>query len=81
MRVDSAAQVGCIILHSVLQIYTFQVLSEQVANALGKNEVSETAKLVCYIDKFFDCFNVTNVKTGIYQKKRFRDPYVKMTFV
>jgi len=59
------------------------VLSEQVANALdhsGKDEVSETAKFVRFMDKFFDCFNVTNLKTGIHQNKRFRDPYVKNDF-
>lgn len=59
------------------------MLSEQVANALdhsGKDEVSETAKFVRFMDKFFDCFNVTNLKTGIHQNKRFRDPYVKNDF-
>jgi len=57
------------------------VLSEHVANAFdhsGKDEVSETAKFVRNMDKFFDCFNVTNLKTGIYQNKPFHYPYVRL---
>ena len=56
----------------------FKVLSEQVAHALErtkKEDVSETIKFVRYMDKFFDCLNVTNFNSGIHKKKRFQEPY------
>ena len=40
-----------------------KVLSETVANGLRftfKEEARETANFVEEVDKFFDCFNVTN---------------------
>lgn len=63
--------------------YALQVMSERVAAALDqtkKDDVTETAKFVRYIDRFFDCFNVSNWNTGYYKRKRFRDPYVKNDF-
>jgi len=59
--------------------YALQLLSEQVANGLDytkKDDITETAKFVRYIDKFFDCFNVSNWNTGYHKRKRFRDPYI-----
>ena len=78
MRVDLAAQV-CFIVLSAMCCYMFlQVLSEQVAHALEQtrgDEVSETIKFIRYMDKFFDCLNVTNLESGYHHKKRFQEPY------
>ena len=38
-------------------------------------EYSETAKFTEMIDKFFDCFNVTNYTSGKHKRKPFQDPY------
>ena len=56
----------------------FKVLSEQVAHALdrtSRDDVSETVKFVRYMDKFFDCLNVTNFNTGYHKRKCFQNPY------
>lgn len=48
-----------------------QVLSESVGKALlltGLDEVTETARFVQMMDKFFDCLNVHNYTHG-YQKQ------------
>jgi len=57
-----------------------KVLSETVASALESNygeEVQETVKFIRMMDKFFDCFNVTNNTTGYHSLKSFKDPYCK----
>ena len=59
-------------------IYYFQVLSESVSKALkltGGNEVSETARFVDMMDKFFDALNVHNYTEGVHKRKRFKMPY------
>ena len=43
------------------------MLSESVSKALlltGGDEVTETANFVSLIDRFFDCFNVSNFNSG-----------------
>lgn len=54
------------------------MLSEQVAHALEqtREEVLETIKFIRYMDKFFDCLNVTNLEVGYHKRKRFQDPYI-----
>ena len=66
----------------VLPEYPKQVLSESVSKALmltGGSEAQETARLVLYMDKFFDGMNVTNFTTGIHQRKSFQLPYRSAT--
>ena len=79
MRVDLAAQVCFIVLPAMCIIYVLQALSEQVAHALEQtrgDEVLETIKFIRYMDKFFDCLNVTNLEVGYHKKKRFQEPYM-----
>ena len=55
-----------------------QVLSESVSKALrltGGKEVSETARFVSMVDRFFDCLNVNNFTTGKFKRKVYQDPY------
>lgn len=59
-------------------IYFVQVLSESVSKALkltGGSSVDETARLVEYMDKFFDALNVHNFSHGIHARKPFQMPY------
>ena len=54
------------------------MLSESVSKALlltGGDEVTETAHFIALIDKFFDCFNVSNFNSGKLKRKVFQDPY------
>ena len=54
------------------------MLSETVSKALeqsGGEEASETARFVSMVDKFFDCFNVSNFDSGKKKRKPFQDPY------
>ena len=54
------------------------MLSESVSKALlltGGDEVTETAHFISLIDKFFDCFNVSNFNAGKLKRKVFQDPY------
>lgn len=58
-------------------IYFVQVLSESVSKALkltGGSSVDETARLVEYMDKFFDTVNVHNFSHGIRARKPFKCP-------
>ena len=60
------------------QCIIIQVLSETVSKALeqsGGGEASETAHFVSMVDKFFDCFNVSNFDSGKRKRKPFQDPY------
>lgn len=55
-----------------------QVLSESVSKALslrGGDSVTETAKFLLKIDKFFDCTNVKNYTAGVHSRKSFQLPY------
>ena len=53
-----------------------QVLSESVIiHLVGGNNVSEMAKFVAMIDKFFDTLNVFNFSTVIQKRKPFQNPY------
>ena len=55
-----------------------QVLSESVGKALlltGLDEVTETARFVQMMDKFFDCLNVHNYTHGYQKRKPFQLPY------
>ena len=55
-----------------------KVLSETVANGLRftfKEEARETANFVEKVDKFFDCFNVTNFTECFTKIKPYRMPY------
>lgn len=60
-----------------------QVLSSTVSDALlmTKNTgVTETARFVDLFDKFFDCFNARDIKTGIKKRKPFLDPFKREDF-
>jgi len=61
-------------------IYTCyqKVLSESVGKALlmtGGDEVTETARFVMMMDKYFDCLNVHNYTHGYRARKLFQLPY------
>jgi len=51
-----------------------------VANAIkltGSEGAQETAKFIEYMDKFFDCLNVTSFSMGKRKRKPFQQPYRK----
>jgi len=51
-----------------------------VSNALeqfGDESVTETARFVGMMDKFFDTLNVHNYHHGFHSIKKFQEPYVK----
>ena len=55
-----------------------QVLSESVSKILIQYyspDANGTAELCMYMDKFFDCLNVTNTNTGVEKRKPFLLPY------
>lgn len=37
---------------------------------------TETAKFVEMMDKFFDCFNVSNLLSGVKKRNPFLDPWI-----
>lgn len=54
-----------------------------MSNALlltGKSSVTETAKFLGLMNKFFDCFNVTNPNSGIQKRNEYLDPWKKDDF-
>lgn len=56
------------------------MLSNTVSNALeqfGDESVTETARFVGMIDKFFDALNVHNYHHGYHANKKFQEPYEK----
>ena len=65
--------------HTSIHVCTYtqhQVLSESVSKALklvGGDNVSETAKFVAMMDKFFDTLNVSNFTTGKQKRKPFQN--------
>lgn len=49
-----------------------------MSNALifsRKPHVTETAKFLDMMNKFFDCLNVTNPNTGAHKRNKFIDPW------
>ncbi|VDH96810.1 Hypothetical predicted protein [Mytilus galloprovincialis] len=58
-----------------------QILSSSVANALqlkGNPETESTQLFIRMFDKFFDCLNVSNTKSGIFQRKPTCAPYTNI---
>ena len=49
--------------------------SQRLWSKSGGGEASETAHFVSMVDKFFDCFNVSNFDSGKKKQKPFQDPY------
>lgn len=59
------------------------MLSSTVSNALllsGRSDVTETAKFLEMMDKFFDCFNVTNPDSGAHKRNKYLEPWKKNDF-
>ena len=59
-------------------LYSIQVLSSTVANALkvqGRQDTSSTILFLEYINAFFDMLNVSNVISGKRKRKPSMEPY------
>ena len=59
-------------------VVCFQVLSQTVAFGFryyGIPGTESTQKFITYMDKFFDCLNVSNKYTGYRKRKPFLYPY------
>ena len=46
----------------------------------NKSHVTETAQFLDLFDKFFDCFNVRNVTSGVKKRKPYLNPFVPNDF-
>jgi hypothetical protein len=66
MRVDLAAQVLSLSVAKAMEFYTITT---------GNTETQATQQFVRFMDCFFDCFNVRNLKEGKNTRKATRDPY------
>ena len=52
------------------------MLSEIVSYALRCDGHNETADFTQYIDKFFDCFNVSSLSGGMQRERHFAIPTI-----
>lgn len=61
--------------------FSLQVLSDSVGRVMtvyGSDEMSETAKFILLMDRFFDCLNVRSETEGNRTRKPDRLPFVTL---